>query len=207
MKMKNSLSQVTLALILIVVFSSSCNSGEQKYDPVKDREPRISSLGFSIVPPPGENWLESFADQSIYYIKKINPEIQSFYTGATEIKTSKSFATAEDFLIFVKEKKDFNKYPNRYQKAKNEYKIDTHLAPFCVSYVLICEDHEAKNLGGNKFLLMSTKGLICMHPDYPKVGVDVYYSDRSVPNQEKKLLEKEGEAFIQSLKFLPLNQK
>lgn len=207
MKTKKTLQHFTLALFFIAVFTASSNAVDIKYSPVKNREPRVSSLGFSIVPPPGENWLEGFSDQSIYYAKKTNPKIQTFITGATEISTSKAFASAEDFLTFVKEKKGVNENPTRYQNTKSDYKVDTRLAPFCVSYNSTYEDHNAKNLGENQLLLVENHGLICLHPDSSKVGVDVYYSDRSVPSEQNSLFKQEGEAFIQGLKFLPLSQK
>ena len=207
MKTKETLQHFTLALFFIAVFAASSNAGDIKYSPVTNREPRISSLGFSIVPPPGENWLEGFSGQSIIYAKKTNPKIQTFITGATEISTSKVFASVEDFLAFVKETKEVNENPTRYQNTKSGYKVDTRLASFCVNYNSTYEDHNAKNLGENQFLLVENHGLICLHPDSLKVGVDVYYSDRSVPSEQNSLFMQEGEAFIRGLKFLPLSQK
>lgn len=207
MKTKSTLVLIMVTLVIVVVSRTSSNAGDKKYYPVTNREPRVSSLGYSVVPPPGEKWLESFADQSIYFTKITDPKIQTFYTGATEIYTTKSFAAPSDFLAYVKEKKDFNEYPTRYQNTNNEYKIDTRFAPLCVNYTQRYEDHGAKNLGGNKFLLIASKGLICLHPDSPKVGVDVYYSERYLPNQDKISSDNEGNAFIQSLKFLPLPKK
>ncbi len=207
LKTNTILRPITLALFFIVIFSSYCNSGDKKYYPVENREPRVSSLGFSIVPPPGDNWFESFKGQSIYYTKKTNPKIRTFFTGATEIHTSKSFDTPEEFLKFVKKKKNFNRFPTRYKNAKNEYKIDNRLSSFGVSYVQTYEDHEAKNLGKNQFLLIKNHGLICLHPNSPKVGVDVYYSDRFIPSKQNISFKKEGEAFLQSLKFLPINKE
>lgn len=134
--------------------------------------------------------------------KKTDTEIRTFYAGATEIYTSKAFASAEDFLAFVKEAKELSQDTTRFQNTKNEYKIDTTIAPLCVSYNQTSEDHGAKNLGSNLFLLVENHGLVCLHPDSQKVSVDVYYSDRSVPSEQNLFLKKEGEAFIQSLRFL-----
>ena len=199
--------KLIIPLLFIVVLISSCKSQEKKYYPVKNRDPRVSSLGFSVVPPAGVSWLEKSGNKTICFIKKTDPKIYTFYVGATEIYTKQIFSSSEEFLKFIKNKKDFNEYPNRFKNMKSEFKIDNRFAPFCVTYYQKYEDHEAKNLGENKFLIIENHGLLCLRPESPDIGVDIYYSERYLPKEQNLLLKKEGETFIQSLKFFPIKNK
>jgi hypothetical protein len=78
--------------------------GDINSAPLKNRKPRISTLGFSFTPPPGIDWLEEFGDSSIKYVKKMNPSLGTFYGMANEFQTNEKFATPDSFKDWITKK-------------------------------------------------------------------------------------------------------
>ncbi len=81
------------------------------------------------------------------------------------------------------------------------YKIYSEVAPYCVKYYEKAEDHGAARLK-DKILIMENKGMICLNPDNPNLGVHVYYSDRYELNSKMDSLQIAGEEVIDSLKLI-----
>lgn len=197
----------TFFLMMLILLTVSCRATDTGGAPLQDRVPRISSLGFSFIPPPGTHWLEKYGESSMNYFKKTNPTNGTLFTSATELHTQQGYPTPEVFKEFIKNKRNPNEVPPRYTNAITSYTLESGIAPFCVRYHEQYEDRGAKNLYGRDFLIVLNHGLICLHPDNPKVGVDIYYSYRYPPNDKDEGFIHEGEEFVNSLKMLPRNPK
>lgn len=177
-------------------------SASEGYIELKDRTPRISSLGYSFVPPSGEKWFETYSPKTILYFKKTHLNELSLFAGATEALIKKNILSEKDFLDFVKSKKnDFEAEPLRYRNVVSSYEIDSSISSHCIAYKQTVEDHEAKNLNGNKYLVLINKGIICLHPKMKNHVVDIYYSSRATPDLKFVEFTKEVEDFIRSLKI------
>jgi hypothetical protein len=188
---------------------TSCFGESSTMTPLQERGERKSSLGFSFIPPPGGGWFEDFKENTVSYLKKTDPQKYTFFTGATEYRTKMSFETPDKYLDFIKNKKSMGDSDNspRFKNSQGHYELVPSLAPFCVRYKEHFEDHGANNLNGRKFMIVENFGLICLHPENPTVGVDIYYSERCAANEQNQTFRNEGEEFIKSLKFFPLENK
>lgn len=195
--------------LLVRLFSpiflfAGCAIPGSSYYPVTDTIPRQSTLGFSICPPPGTGWFERHKQDSLYYLKRTPPQSSSIYTRATEIHVEKAFRLAQDFHQFVKNQKEYRKLPERYQNVTFRYTDIGELSPFCVRYSNTYEDHGAEELSG--FYQVRKTGILCMHPESPQDGIDMYYLERSLSSSPQTSFIKEGEQFLSSLRFYPKQQ-
>lgn len=203
--------QLFCIVFLLSAILSSCattsSSYKNHYFPVKNRAQRDSSLGFSIAPPTGINWYEKLNDNSLYYLKKIQTNNYSIYTKATEIHLDGKDLDLDHFLQYVKNDKSLMPASGDYRNISFRYSQEKELSPLCVRYVQSYEDHTHKNLGKDEFIKVQKKGLVCMHPDTPENGVDMFYveSTRQSPKHPNQSSYKdEGEIFLSSLKFRSL---
>jgi hypothetical protein len=204
-----SYSQALVATGVSLFLLCSCalpSSYTNHYFPVKNRAERASTLGFSIAPPPGVNWYEKLNDKSLYYLKKIQTSNYAIYTKATEIHLDNSELESERFLQYVKNDKKLTPTGD-YRNISIRFAQDKKLSPLCVRYFQNYEDHGNKTLKKNEFVRIYKNGLVCMHPESPGNGVDMFYvesymdSSRGELNQSYK---DEGEFFLSSLKFHPV---
>ncbi len=194
---------ITLFLLISLCSCASPLSYTNHYFPVKNREQRASSLGFSISPPSGIDWYEKLNDKSLYYLKKIQTDDYSIYTKATEIHLDGSELEAGKFLQYVKNNKKLNTTMGNYRNVSFRYTLDKDLSPLCVRYVQDYEDHGIKNLKTDEFIRVQKSGLVCMHPETLENGVDMFYIESVKQSQahQGQTYKDEGEFFLSSLKF------
>lgn len=197
------LSIALLLLISLCSCASPLTSHTNHYFPVKNREQRVNSLGYSIAPPSGIDWYEKLNDKSLYYLKKIQTADYSIYTKATEIHLDHSELEAGRFLQYVKNDKKLNATSGDYRNVSFRYTLDKELSPLCIRYVQDYEDHGIKNLEKDEFIRVQKNGLVCMHPETPENGVDMFYVESVKQSQahQDQTYKEEGENFLSSLKF------
>lgn len=190
--------------LICTAFLSSCALSGSKYYPVTDYAPRQSTMGFSITPPPGKGWFERHQEDSLYYLKKTQPQLYSIYTKATEIHVDKAFRLTKDFHEYVKSRKEFRQPPVGYRNIEFRYADIDKLSPFCVRYSNTFEDHGGQSASGKTFFRVEKTGILCMHPESPQDGIDMYYMERSLSSVASPSFHKEGEQFLSSLRFNPM---
>jgi hypothetical protein len=202
-------SGLFLSFLLVLISLCSCASplisSSNHYFPVKNRIDRASSLGFSIAPPSGVGWYEKLNDKSLYYLKKIQSQDYSIYTKATEIHLDNTDLEADRFLQYVKNVKKLNASSGDFRNVSFRYSHDKELSPLCIRYVQDYEDHGIKNLKKDEFVRVQKNGLVCMHPETPKNGIDMFYveSTKQSHAQQDQSYKDEGESFLSSLRFYP----
>ncbi len=195
--------------LYITIHLCSCSlplvTSSNHYFPVRNRDKRASSLGFSIAPPSGSGWYEKLNDNSLYYLKNIESRDYSIYTKATEIHLDVSKLEADRFLQYVLGAKDLNKASGDYRNISFNYTYDKELSPLCIRYVQSYEDHGSNTLNLDEFVRVQKNGLVCMHPDIPGNGIDMFYveSVRHKQAKQKQSFKDEGESFLSSLQFHP----
>lgn len=190
--------------LLLLALLSSCASDSNRYLPVFHTKPRVSTLGFTISPPPGKNWYERVSENSIYYLKKTEPKNYFIYTRATELHFDESFSDTTEFLKYVKSKKEVNTAPELYRNGTSFYEVSDKTG-VCVSYHHQYEDHSLTPISSSNQALVASvisNGLVCIHPTKPGVGIDLYYLERKLPGSEFVSYAEEGEKFLGSLSFL-----
>ncbi len=199
-----AINSLSFCCLIITVFVSGCALSGSTYYPVTDSTPRRSTLGFSITPPPGKDWFERHQENSLYYLKRTRPQLYSISTKATEIHVEKVFSLPEDFHEYVKSLKEFRQPPVSYRNIEFSYADIDDLSLFCVGYSKPYENHGGQNAKGQAFFRVEKTGILCMHPESPQDGIDMYYMERSLSASATPFFQKEGEQFLSSLKFLPV---
>ncbi len=199
--MKKILYVAMIPVILTLFFSCSINSN--KYYPVKNHGPRVSTLGFYITPPPGGDWYEKHIDDSLYYFKRTKPTTYALTTKATELVFKDDFSWKGDFLEYVKTEKGLEEVrSDRYRNCTSDYSIEDNLSSLCVRYQRQYDDYGDIRSGRYKYIKVVNNGLVCLHPDSPKVGIDINYMEKSIPQENNPSYINEGEIFLSSLNFL-----
>lgn len=191
-----------LLLFLLSGILCSCAGNAAKYHLVRGFEPRESTLGFSVTPPPGDHWYETLKNKSLCYLKisKATAHSYSIFTQATEVELSDNIAGGEELLQYVrKEKKAVVLGPDA-KKVREQYRIHQELDN-CVRYEQVYEDYGLEGLAANKYVNVITTGLYCRHPENKNVAIDVSYLEKSVSGRQTPSFRSEGEEFLSSLSF------
>ncbi len=194
---------VFLSLFLIV--ATGCQSTitpPKGFVKVEKSSERAGSLGFAFMTPKGENWFQGFSDKTLMYLKITDSSKLSFFAGATEVpfdSKSKSDKALLDYIYSYKN--DWGGNLDRYKNVQIELDLIKSLGVTCVKYKQTGEDHNAKNLGNNKFLVLTNVGRVCLQPTSKNMLVDIYYSSRALPGLDINSYTQEGEYFINSLVY------
>lgn len=193
---------------VIVICLSACGLStatyENRYFPVNNHIERESSLGFTITPPSGIGWHEKLHKDSLYYLKKIKSNKYKIYTKAEELHFEDSPNNLTRFVDYVVKNKSIDTTKGFYKNHNFIYFLDVALSPYCVRYSQSYEDYNHEGLGSKKFIRVNNGGLVCMHPDTPANGVDMYYNESyiSTAEQTARSYKNEGEHFLSSLRFM-----
>jgi len=172
------------------------------YHAVKHYEPRKSTLGYSITPPPGVNWFEKLENDSLYYLK-INSSHKrySILTEAREVILDKDLKNAEELRSYVKSEKERSLASSDFKNQRVTVQVEKAPSQNCVRYSQSYQDHGWKGLRKGNYVNVDTQGLFCLHPDNGRVGVDVSYVEKSLSNTVVNSYSTEGEQFLASLTF------
>jgi hypothetical protein len=181
---------------------TACASAERYYV-VRDHAPLVSTLGFHITPPPGDDWYEKHQEESLYFLKLSKPTTYSLSTKATELVLDRKFIRQKDFMEYVKGMKELHDGTTQYSNASSTFTWEDSLSPFCVRYQQNYEDRGIKNLSKNDFVQVKKIGLVCMHPESTEVGIDISYLEKFISNTRNLSYQDEGEKFLSSLQFMP----
>jgi len=200
--MKNSL--LIMAGILMLALLSSCASSvkETKYYPVVNNDPRQSSLGFSITPPPGDDWFEKLKNDSLLYLK-INKDTKSYtiLTEAREVHLDQSFVDPNEFKSYVKQIKDAGLIEEKSRNKRSSYSLESGIGEYCVRYRHQSEVHSTNGSLGEHYVDVTRTGLFCRHPQYKEVAIDISYLEKSFSDTDITGYAQEGEKFLSSLSF------
>lgn len=174
-----------------------------RYFPVKNNIERESSLGFSITPPSGIGWYEKLNNDALYYLKHLRNKKYTIYTKAAELRLNPPPSDINKFVEYVIKNKSINLASGVYKNHTFNYSIDFGLSPYCVRYIQHYDDYSQRGLKQNEYIKVNNGGLVCMHPDTPKAGVDMHYKESYLGTSEQsaRSFKKEGEYFLSSLKF------
>jgi hypothetical protein len=203
------LSYGFFAIVALFLLSScSGHGGRIGYHAVKHYQPRESTLGFSVTPPPGDNWYESLKNNSLLYLKISKSHRKySILTEAREVHMDRGFENALQFLAWVKDSKKQAIASEDFRNQQVLVRVEKSLSKQCVRYSLSYEDHGVDGLHGRRHVNVDTEGLFCLHPDNSKVGVEVSYIEKSLSDTVAQSYRNEGEIFLASLNFQKVRKK
>ncbi len=194
--------------LLTLFLLSSCSSVNTKYHMVRHQNPRQSSLGFSVTPPPGDHWYEKLKNDSLFFLKIADSsDSYTIFTEAREVRLSQTFSNSADFLMFVENEKNENLVNEDFQAANTSYRIEGSLSEYCVRYQQNYQDHGMEGLRGRRHVVVNSSGLFCVHPDNSDVAIDLSYVEKSLSDVETESYRNEGEMFLASLNFYPVTNR
>ena len=172
------------------------------YYAVRNYEPRVSSLGFSIVPPPGSNWFEKLQDDSLHYVK-VNKAHKRYViqSEAREVHLGKNLEAPEEIQNYVQQEKNNSVALPDVKKPNLTVHIEESFSRKCVRYHQHYQDHGVKGLSKQRYVNVDTEGLFCLHPNNGSVAIDINYVEKSLSNTRVTSYSSEGETFLASLTF------
>ena len=104
-------------------------------------------------------------------------------------------------MEYVKKIKTLHDKGKRFVNASSVFSWKENDSPYCIRYQRDYEDHEIKNLRHNTYVKVKNIGLVCMHPEFPKVGIDISYLEKIISGTHPHSHRDEGEKFLSSLMF------
>lgn len=196
------------SIIALAILISGCASAPlipPGAVPVRQPAQRFDDAGFSVVPPPGDGWYGMRIDGMITFGKVFSPT-HTFAASIVVIRVKNQFASPQDFLHFVDESKSKGTDSQRFTVLVSDFALDSAIGPYCAKYHRQAKDHESPVAPGET-LILDIFGIACLHPDDPHRAVDIEYSERSVAGNVTSAVYAEGQAFLSSLRFVPLEKK
>ncbi|MGG7054539.1 hypothetical protein [Nitrosomonas sp. ANs5] len=174
---------------------------------------RIESNGFSVLPPPGENWFLGVGSlREIVYKKQLEesfdrPALHSYLVGATRLDTVIKLKNPEDLLTFF----DHNLRANMTHlklvsvNAALDQERSNQMGSDCLRYELELEEQVNSGPAGVVYHL-TAQGFQCRHPSSLQVVIDAYCSERYPQSSSStgRLYAQECAAFLNQVQFSPL---
>lgn len=165
--------------------------------------PRLEYQGFSFDRPPGTHWYLLQSEQSS--------------TSATLRRETFSITGTHTFYAIV-ELGSIEKQPESHEQFAELARIGQRQAGYEVANVSHaqhlalwqgqwCIRFESSHLvtgappSPERPLSMILRGYRCLHPAWPRVTLDFFYSERGLPDQLEPKLSEEGEAFLESVRI------
>ena len=92
---------------------------------------------------------------------------------------------------------------DRYKNITFQIEPCPSISPTCARYHYTYEDHSSGEKLEAVPVHVFNSGVVCMHPDSPEFGIDMYYSERIRPAPGLISSRTEGDSFLNSLRFSP----
>jgi len=161
-------------------------------------------MGFTIKPPTGKGWFEALVDNDLVYRKKTDKNDYAILSKATQLLFSDpdvSYATLEKTIR--QRHGELLRNP-RYHK-KNLEISQAEGRPGCALYSLNYDDYGHEHVAAWSVVHVSSRGLVCSHPEMPRNGIQLSYEEKRLNNDADGVsFRQEGEAFLNSLAIHPL---
>jgi hypothetical protein len=90
----------------LMALSAGCTRTDASEAPSPGGGRIRSTLGFSLLPPPGKDWTEEFSNDKLEFSKKTDPSVVTFLAGAMDVKLHTPLPDREAMAAFVRAKKD-----------------------------------------------------------------------------------------------------
>ena len=175
---------------------------KKRYYAVTHYKPRMSTLGFSVVPPPGADWYENLKNNALVYVK-INEMHKRYviFTEAREVTLSKKIKNQNELRAYVQSSK--NKKVDSANWKQYQLTVDAAktLPGQCVRYSQYYQDYGMKGVDDKKYVKVDTQGIFCLHPDNSRLAIDLSYIEKTLSNTQVASFRNEGETFLASLRF------
>lgn len=183
-----------------------------EFAPVTEPNVRIESPGFSILPPPGENW-RMRKEGGIVWFARQGTAGSSTHTVTAVVMRHTGFDPASvGFAEYATNLDVFAAYAKKATESMNPASGRTRIVElsvipdakfgYCVREHSTFEDHGARKI--SQVLLQEDWGYVCLHPDSNRDIIQAVFSERGLAGERDPSLTSIREQFFQSLRFRPL---
>jgi len=113
-----------------------------------------------------------------------------------------------EFLKVISEQRKRDSGDPRYEDILNNETMSYEKNTIAVRFHTKYKDFGAKNLPkGEKYLVVEDYGIICRHPNHANVAVYMAFSQRTLPTEASKTLQRIADDFIKNAEFIKWNNK
>ncbi len=195
--------QIAVASVSIAVALFGCLLGSPSEICYDAMAARLSYQGFSFKRPPNRNWFirrseENFTDVTLRRELSDPGTAHSFYASVSLGDISKDPESHEEFAELAR---------LTAQEASHEARRVSYTQSLATRQNQWCIRLESVDVEGgvpgaaDEDLTVLVRGYRCLHPTWPKVTLDCFYSERGLSRELDQNLSDEGEAFLEGVQI------
>jgi len=157
--------------------------------------------GFALKPPSGSEWysLVKSRDEVVFARRAIDPSYALIAAAHAE-RVDRPPATPEGLAELVRRRAPRSPDTLRYEIKERAAELEP-AASWCVRYRLRAEDSRSSFFYPH---IVRITGRICAHPGSHGLLIDASYAERAVEGESQPEALKEGEAFLDGLRLMPM---
>jgi hypothetical protein len=195
----------SLAFLSLVLAIQACAAKPSPIDPrlaQEDEAPqRVQKRGFAVGLPPNASWYIDVSDQGPERFVARRAMSGAHYSFFFEVDLSKLARAPKSLADFAElARQDTVADPTRDKIVTYKQSTETLQQQWCIRYALTTAEYDNDLFAGVP-VNVQVNGLICKHPSWPDVAVDMSYSARGIGREFKPdpELDAEGEALLKSV--------
>ncbi|HKC49441.1 MAG TPA: hypothetical protein VKF60_01520 [Myxococcota bacterium] len=193
-----------VSLAALVAVCSGCASWFDRID-YFDMPPRLEYQGFSFDRPPGPLWYMRPSEQSRTFAmlwRDRDPSkpsaTHSFFAQISLDRLAAQPASAEEFAKLAEVPVQKALYQVREVSRQSE--AATQQGQWCIRFETTTLQVGAP-VAPDQELVLTLRGLRCLHPAFPKGVLTFYYSERGTREEIDPELSEEGETFLHGVRI------
>jgi hypothetical protein len=162
--------------------------------------------GFRLRPPPGADWVLVERDaRSVFFGKRTGEPAHTFVAlaYAETLPEAERPRTLAEHFERVKQVRRASFVPGRHWFLEEDFATEGAPAAGCLRYRQKFLDTGTRDAPGIP-LPLEVVGFSCVHPDSLAIAIHVHYEERGLSGAGTASLRDEGEAFLRSFEFAPL---
>ena len=158
--------------------------------------PRLEYQGFSFERPPAPEWYMVRGEETFTQVtlrRDTGSPTHTYYAKVGLSTLERQPDSHEDFLELAKSKGQQAPYSIR--EVSLEQKPVTIQNQWCLRFESLSVVRGAPQ-ASDRDLQMAVRGYRCLHPGFPKMSLDFFYSERGLADELDPRLVEEGERFL-----------
>jgi len=200
--MKKRIHYISFLLLTIIL---SCQSSSS-FKKIENSNVPFERPGYTILPPAGEDWEYYSSEMNnryhLNFFKKIpGSDDHRLTVGLIETQNAATFESPQEFKKFTQSTVEMAMDSNKLAIRDKKIELDDKFGPYTLKYYIKSEDRRAVGSGNEPFLILVDYGYVFVHPNIPKLIVQVSFSERGRPADISPDLEKEAALFFNGIKI------
>jgi len=199
-----------LGLLTFSCATQLAGIGRQPVDRTSENRSLLKLFSFKL--PPGDNWYvsENKADRYIL-IKDLDSNKKNFTVSARVYSIKQRFASAEDFLRYMKTIRPRNAAFSKFSLRKHTEQLQNRFHAICTQFIIKGAE-KSEHIKPWFRKQYEARGYSCLHPQHPDKLITLQYTAITQQAFIGREALAEGQQFIDSLKFsqgpaMPKKQK